>query len=161
VTTVDTNVLERKGYTRHAAGSVAEVVVGKAKIVEIAGIEIGLFRVDDGIYAIRNHCPHQGGPVCRGRVVGTMMPSAPGEFIYDLENRVLACPWHHWQYDITTGKSLFGVDKSRLITYEVETYDVEQENGEVYVWVRPRRVRTSRGRERYEKRSDDRREVEP
>jgi nitrite reductase/ring-hydroxylating ferredoxin subunit len=145
VTALDTAALARKGYRRYAAGSAADVVVGRAKIVEIAGLEIGLFRVDDGIYAIRNHCPHQGGPVCRGRVVGTMVPSAPGEFVYDFENRVLACPWHHWQYDITSGKSLFGVDKSRLITYEVETFDVEQEGGEVYVWVRRRRERTTRG----------------
>lgn len=144
MTAPDSASLERRGYQRYAAGRAAEVIVGRAKIVEIAGMEIGLFRVDDAIYAIRNHCPHQGGPVCRGRVVGTMVPSPPGEFIYGLENRVLTCPWHHWQYDITTGKSLFDIDKSRLITYQVETFDVELEEGEVYVWARPRRERTTR-----------------
>jgi nitrite reductase/ring-hydroxylating ferredoxin subunit len=59
---------------------------------------------------------------------------------------VLHCPWHHWEYDITTGRSLFNVDRSRLITYEVEKYDVEEQGECIYVWVKPRRALTARDR---------------
>jgi 3-phenylpropionate/trans-cinnamate dioxygenase ferredoxin subunit len=144
VTVVDAEALERRGYIRTPAGPAAEVVTGAAKIIELQGIEVGLFRYDGAIFAIRNHCPHQGAPICRGRVVGTMLPSVPGEYVYGLEGRVLSCPWHHWSYDIVTGEALFDIDPSRLISYHVETYEVEQEGDEVYVWVRPRRETTTR-----------------
>ena len=49
----------------------------------------------------------------------TMVPSNAGEYHFDLPDRVLHCPWHGWEFDITTGKALFGTDKARLITYPV------------------------------------------
>jgi nitrite reductase (NADH) small subunit len=131
---------QRPGYLRGAAGLSRDVVPGRATIVEVHGVEVGLFRVDDAIYAVRNFCPHRGAPVCRGHLGGTMLPSRPGAFEFGLEGRVLHCPWHHWEYDVTTGESVFGVSKSRLVTYQVETYEVEESGAELYVWVKPPRA---------------------
>lgn len=39
--------------------------------------------------ALDNKCPHQGGPLGEGSI----------------ENGVLRCPWHGWDYDPITGKS--------------------------------------------------------
>jgi nitrite reductase (NADH) small subunit len=121
-------------------GRADDVVAGTATIVEVEGIEIGLFRVGDGFYAVRNRCPHRGAPVCRGTIGGTMLPSDPGTFEYGIDDgRLLHCPWHHWTYDVTTGRSQFGVDKRRLGTFRVETFEVENVGERLYVWVRPAR----------------------
>lgn len=140
---VTKDALERKGYRAVDAGTSADVVEGQCKIVELFDIEVGLFRVEGKVYAVRNYCPHHGAPICRGQIGGTMLPSAPGEYHFGMEGRVLHCPWHHWEYDITTGKSLFGVDRSRLVTYQVETYEVEERGEQIIVWVRPRRDASS------------------
>ena len=39
---------------------------GERKLVEIGGRSIGVFNVDGEYYALRNRCPHQGGPLCDG-----------------------------------------------------------------------------------------------
>jgi nitrite reductase (NADH) small subunit len=49
---------------------------------------VALFRTADGFYALDGICPHQGGPLGRGL----------------LEGCTVTCPWHGWQFDVTTGK---------------------------------------------------------
>src|SRR5437016_4853366 len=48
-----------------------EIPPGSRKIVEIAGRSIGVFNVGGAFYALRNRCPHQGGPLCQGRLEGS------------------------------------------------------------------------------------------
>jgi nitrite reductase (NADH) small subunit len=43
-----------------------------------------------------------------------MLPSEPGTFVYGLQNRVIRCPWHNWEFDLVTGRSLFTNDRRRL-----------------------------------------------
>jgi nitrite reductase/ring-hydroxylating ferredoxin subunit len=80
---------------------------------------VGVINVDGTFYAVRNVCPHQGAPLCLGRLGGTMLPSAPGEFEYGLVGRVLRCPWHGWEYDIATGQSWCNPDRTRARPFSV------------------------------------------
>lgn len=96
-----------------------ELPPGERRIVPIAGIEVGVFNLGDRLVAYRNLCPHQGAPVCTGRVGGTTLPSAPGEYVYGRHGRILHCPWHGWQFDLDTGEALFG-HRVRLAPVEVE-----------------------------------------
>lgn len=57
-----------------------------------------------------NKCPHQGGPLGEGSI----------------ENGLLRCPWHGWDYDPITGKAP-GFDDG------VETFEVEVRDDGVYV----------------------------
>ena len=43
-----------------------EIPPGERKIVEIGGRSIGVFNVAGEYFALRNRCPHQGGPLCEG-----------------------------------------------------------------------------------------------
>lgn len=126
----------RKLVRRHHVGSASAIREGSCHIVAVADEEIGIYRIDGVIRAIRNYCPHRGAPICKGLVSGTMLPSDPGEFVYGLDGQVLACPWHKWQFDLVTGRSLFDVDRRRLIQYEVEV-----DGDELYVCVPERRRR--------------------
>lgn len=108
----------------HHVGHVDEIPEKDALIVEAAGRSIGLFKVDGQLYAVKNVCPHKQAPLARGTVGGTMLPSAnPGELEFGLDNRVLKCPWHGWEFDLETGKCLFGVSDRRVATYAVQIRD--------------------------------------
>lgn len=92
---------------------------GERRIVEIGRRSIGVFRVGDRFYAINNHCPHQGGPLCLGRTVPWLTSGGPGEFHLADEDALLACPWHGWEYDLATGQSFLGPGEKPVRSYEV------------------------------------------
>jgi nitrite reductase (NADH) small subunit len=94
---------------------------GKLTSAEIPGKDIYVLRADeDTWYAIKNTCPHYGGPLCLGTTGGTWLPSAPGELEYGLENRLVRCPWHGYEYDLETGKALFvPAVRDRIVRYQV------------------------------------------
>ena len=97
---------------------VGEIAPGGRKIVEVAGRSIGVFNLQGTFVAVLNICPHELGPVCRGRLGGTTLPSAPGEFRWGREGEILACPWHGWEFDLLTGRALAD-PKKRLRLYPV------------------------------------------
>jgi nitrite reductase (NADH) small subunit len=102
-----------------------ELQTGQHQIVDIDGRSIGLYNVHGEYYAIHNYCPHQGMELCKGEVCGTMLPSNVYEYIFGLDNEVVRCPVHGWEFDIKTGISLFD-DKVRTRKYKVIV-----ENGEI------------------------------
>jgi nitrite reductase/ring-hydroxylating ferredoxin subunit len=103
---------------RHAVAQVGEIAVGGRKLVEVGGKSVGIFNLGDELVAVLNICPHELAPVCRGRVSGTTLPSAPGEFIWGREGEILHCPWHGWEFDLRSGACL--TDRRRLRRYPLE-----------------------------------------
>ena len=107
-----------------------KVVVSKAqdfppdsrRIVRVGNREIGVFRVGDRFYGVRNRCPHQGGPLCKGRTFPLVVSAQPGE-IELRESMLVMCPWHGWQYDMETGEAYAPGDP------RVKSYPVSVEPG--------------------------------
>lgn len=108
---------------RHVVCRLDELEVGRPRIESIGGRLIGVIRTEDGIFAIRNVCPHQGAELCRGTLGSTMLPSEPQEYRIGLQGHVMRCPWHGWEFDITTGRSIFDPDNVRVRTYPVVVDD--------------------------------------
>ena len=104
---------------KYVVGTVAEIPPGQRKIVEVCGISVGVFNVNGTYSAVRNRCPHQGGPLCLGNVTGTMLPSAPGEYLWSREGEILRCPWHGWEFDLLTGRSIYNPHRVRVRAYRV------------------------------------------
>jgi nitrite reductase (NADH) small subunit len=121
---------------RQHLGAVDDFEPGRFRVFELQGRPVGVVRTGQGFFAVRNRCPHQGADICAGLVTGTMEPSAPGEFSYSDEKLVVVCPWHRWEFELTTGESYGQVTRKRLVTYEVEV-----EDGEVYVMMKGRKER--------------------
>jgi nitrite reductase/ring-hydroxylating ferredoxin subunit len=92
---------------------------GERRIVQAGARSIGVFRVEDEFFAIRNRCPHQGGPLCKGRLSQWAVASAPGQVRMEGPPRLVACPWHGWEYDLETGQSFMGPGETRVKAYEV------------------------------------------
>lgn len=95
---------------------VTEVPPGKSRVVKVKEKTVALFHVGERFYAINNICPHEGGPLAKGRVKGY----------------VVSCPWHDLQFDIRSG---FGTDGGG---YCVARYEVKVEDDQVYVSLKRR-----------------------
>lgn len=119
-------------------GPVERFPVGRWTIVTEAGREIGVFNDGDRLHAVRNKCPHEGAAVCVQPLTGTMLPSAPGHFEYGMDELVLTCPWHGWQFDVRSGEMIFGTGDRELAVYAVTV-----SGGEVYLDPTPRRARSA------------------
>ncbi len=117
---------------RHVIGRAKEIPPGARKIVEAEGRSIGIFNVHGAYYALRNSCPHQAAPLCLGSIKGMAMPTKPGEYVWAREGEILRCPWHGWEFDIKTGRSIFNPHRTRVRTYEVTVESDEEESVETY-----------------------------
>lgn len=105
--------------TKYVICPAEELQPNQRKVVEIAGRSIGVFNVNGEFFALRNSCPHQGGPLCVGQVSGFLMSSAPGDYTYTRRGEIVRCPWHGWEFDIKTGQSWFDPQRTRVRTYPV------------------------------------------
>ncbi|OYY95469.1 MAG: nitrite reductase (NAD(P)H) small subunit [Hydrogenophilales bacterium 28-61-23] len=69
-------------------GRVDDIPRQGARVITTAAGEIAVFRtVDDEIFALRDKCPHKGGPLSQGIVHG----------------KKVACPLHDWKINLDTG----------------------------------------------------------
>lgn len=75
----------------------------------VGGRIVALTNVDGRWYALDGLCPHQGGPLGRGRLCAT----------------TLTCPWHGWQFDVATGRH--GISP----TVRQDRFDVREEGGRI------------------------------
>jgi 3-phenylpropionate/trans-cinnamate dioxygenase ferredoxin subunit len=105
---------------RHAVCPAAEIPVGGRKIVELAGKSVGIFNVHAKFHAVLNLCPHQRAPLCEGKITGTTTSGAVGDYQWERDGEVLRCPWHGWEFDVTTGQSVFDPEMVRTRIYRTE-----------------------------------------
>ena len=113
---------------RHVVAPVSEIAPGKSRIVDVAGRSIGVFNVGGEFYALINRCPHEGGELCKGRLVGLMESDRPGEYRLTRHGEMLRCPWHGWEFDIRTGQSWCDPENTK-----VRSYNISVEPGETLV----------------------------
>lgn len=114
---------------KYEVGSVDEIPAGERKVVTVAGRSIGIFNVKGEFFALRNTCPHQGGPLCEGLLTGFLKARVPGEYEYVRRGEIVRCAWHGWEFEIASGRCL--VDE-RL---QARRYEVRVEAGEIVVYV--------------------------
>ena len=87
-----------------------ELPEGRVMTVTAGQKQIALSHFEGKFCALDNHCPHQGGPLGEGSI----------------ENGILRCPWHGWDYHPCNGK-VPGYDDG------VEPFEVKEEDGIIYV----------------------------
>ena len=69
-------------------GSVTDIPKLGARVVRTADGDIAVFRTaDDEVFALRDQCPHKGGPLSQGIVHG----------------KRVACPLHDWKIHLDSG----------------------------------------------------------
>jgi nitrite reductase (NADH) small subunit len=88
-----------------------EITPGTIREFHVEGRAIAVANVDGKFYAINNTCLHRGGPLGQGAMNG----------------KVVTCPWHGWQYDVTTGKV------TQNPSVGVDCYPLEVRGEDIYV----------------------------
>lgn len=107
-------MLEDAGWI--PVGSLLDIPRLGARVVRTADGDIAVFRTaDDQVLAVRDKCPHRGGPLSQGIVYG---------------HRV-ACPLHNWSVDLETG-SVVAPDEGCTPRYPIRV-----EEGVVYLALHP------------------------
>ncbi len=87
-----------------------DLQVGEMKSVLAGRHDVLLVRLEDGVRAYGNLCPHKMCPLHEGK----------------LENRVLTCTAHRWTFDASTGKAI-NPRGSELRVYPVRIMDARIE----------------------------------
>jgi nitrite reductase (NADH) small subunit len=88
-----------------------EIPAGAIREFAVEGKAIALANVGGQFYAINNTCLHRGGPLGSG----------------ELNGKVVTCPWHGWQYDVSTGKLTMNPAAG------VQCYGVEVRGDDIFV----------------------------
>ncbi len=96
----------------HKALELGELAEGRVKSVNCGLKTLCLTHHNGEFGALDNRCPHQGGPLGEGSI----------------ENGLLRCPWHGWDYDPLDGKAP-GFDDG------VETFPIEVRDDGVWVQI--------------------------
>lgn len=92
-------------------GSTSELPEGRVKTVTVNHQSICLTHFQGKFSALDNKCPHQGGPLGEGSI----------------ENGMLRCPWHGWDFHPCTGLPPGGYEDG------VKTFEVKEKNNSVFV----------------------------
>ena len=90
------------GGRLRAVCRLADLEVGRGRMVEIDGKCLAVFRVATGVFALDNACPHREGPLAFG----------------DLRESTVYCPVHAWPFDLATGRCR-DVPEAAVRTYPV------------------------------------------
>jgi nitrite reductase (NADH) small subunit len=113
----------RGGSVEVRVGAVDDVRREGCRVLSIDGRQVGVIAVGEEFYAIADRCPHMGASMCAGSLGGTFLPSAPRDLVYGLDDRVIRCPWHGWEFDLESGRSLLEPRRFGLRTYRVTLDD--------------------------------------
>lgn len=113
--------------TEHEIGAVGDFEEGAKKLLSLGGVDIGVFRLDGNFHAWRNACPHQGGPVCQGRIFKRVIDDIDADKqvhgrTYDDTQLHIVCPWHGAEFNIRTGQHA-GIPDLRLSAIEIVVRD--------------------------------------
>ncbi len=113
---------------RQVVARAVEVAPGHCKIVNVNGREIGVFNLNGEYFALANRCPHEGGPLCQGKIIALVQSDGPGNYRLARHQEFLRCPWHGWEFEIRTGQSWCDPKSTRARQFQVKV-----ESGETLV----------------------------
>lgn len=118
----------------HDVGAADEVAERGRLVVAIGPVTLGVFRFRGRLYAYENVCAHQGGPACQGRIVSRVRERLDAEqrsrgLVFDEDTMHVTCPWHGFEYDVTTGRHPGRPD------YALRSFPVVEDGGRIRVTV--------------------------
>ena len=105
--------------TRHIVAAVDDIAPGTSKIVDINGRAIGIFNVNGEFFALLNRCPHAAAELCKGNIVALVQSDGVGDYQLHRHGEFVRCPWHGWEFEISTGQSWCDPGSLKVKQYEV------------------------------------------
>jgi nitrite reductase/ring-hydroxylating ferredoxin subunit len=100
--------------------NVNDVPVGRVRAFLVADRKVALYHTASGFFASDNVCPHRGGPLADGDLIG----------------EEIICPWHLWGFDVASGLCTGNPDISVLM------HEVKVEHDRIMIRLSPPRMST-------------------
>ena len=97
------------GFVRAARKD--EIPAGAIREFQVDGLTVAIANIGNKFYAVNNTCLHRGGPLGQGQLQGV----------------AVTCPWHGWQYDVTSGKLVMNQ------AIGVKTYVIEVRGEDLWI----------------------------
>ena len=97
--------------TWHPIGRLEDLAEGQIHAVRVDGQVYAVVRDGANGYALENDCPHRGGPLAGGRLV----------------NGEVACPWHGFRFNPSTGAATAPTEHSAATCRPVRVTDGQVE----------------------------------
>jgi 3-phenylpropionate/trans-cinnamate dioxygenase ferredoxin subunit len=91
---------------KHIVAPVSELPPGSRRLIQAGERSIVVFNVGGEYFAINDRCPHGGGSLSAGVLTGLVESDRPGTYRYGRQGEILRCPWHAWEFDLRTGRSV-------------------------------------------------------
>jgi NAD(P)H-dependent nitrite reductase small subunit len=85
----------------------------RGKSVEVNGLRLAIFRIDNGVYALSGRCPHANGPLGRGWV----------------EEGEIVCPLHRWRFRLVDGRC------TTVRGHDIHRFPCEIRDGMIWVQI--------------------------
>lgn len=82
-----------------------QIPLHKAETIRVGGKKICIAHIPDGLYAVSDRCPHQGGSLGKG---------------WCTNEGTIVCPWHRFEFDLKTGRTRVG-QPDFVYTYPIES----------------------------------------
>jgi nitrite reductase (NADH) small subunit len=100
--------------TRVPLCTLDDIATGLGRAFDVGGLSVAVFRSRDGrVFAVDGKCPHKGGPLADGMLIGEQV----------------VCPLHAFRYQGTTGSC----DQAGACA--IGAYPAEVRDGTVYITV--------------------------
>ncbi len=118
--------MDLTGYVK--VGDLGAVSQSQPLVLVHDGYRIAIYYDQNNYYAIEDICPHMGAFISNGYQEGNLV----------------ICPWHNWEFELSTGKCVKPVNDSFIKTFPLKRYDnsfwlpnklSEENEGEFEDWV--------------------------
>ena len=93
----------------------AELPIGRIRAVKVDDRSVAISHTARGFFATDNSCPHRGGPLAEGDLIGDE----------------IVCPWHLWGFDVRTGLCPGNAE------YTIATHEVKVDGHRILVRLAP------------------------
>lgn len=93
--------------------NVEDIAVGECKMFVLEDTPIGVFRLEDGFFALDDRCPHAGASLTRGV----------------LDDDIVRCRIHHWGFCVRDGNYV-DQDNPR---FDARTFEVRVKGNQVEI----------------------------
>lgn len=94
---------------------VNDLPVGRVRAVKVDDRTLAISHTPTGFFATDNTCPHRGGPLAQGDLIG----------------EEIVCPWHLWGFDVRTGLCPGNAE------FAIATHEVKLEGDSILVKLSP------------------------
>jgi nitrite reductase/ring-hydroxylating ferredoxin subunit len=98
---------------------VGELPRGRCRAYLVQGRRIAVYHSASGFFATDDACPHRGGPLSEGDILGDE----------------IVCPWHLWSFELATGKNPASPPGGEIF---VRTHEVRVEGESILVRLTPK-----------------------